>query len=165
MAVRRIPRLAGPLRHAGGWGLPGPGIRRPPSMGMGEYGALTRTAIRTGEGTGAALVSGAGTATISVGPDGLNIWYVTYAAISSTTGADDTSTAQCLVGPIGAGIVPGGQSYAGGGDSIGLGNQTLRPGDFVTVIWSGAKPGDTVFVTVYGSQDIPVPGGSLIGPV
>lgn len=151
-----MPRMAGPLRHAGGWGLPGPGIRRPPSASIDDYAGLQRVAIRTGEGTGTALVSAGGTATISVGPDGLNTWYPTYAAISTTTGADDASTASALIGPIAAGLVPAGQSYAGGGDTIPLGGQPLKPGDYVTVTWTGGVPGDTAFLTVYGSQDIPV---------
>lgn len=152
-----MPRLAGPIPHAGSWGLPGTGTGRPVTMPPGDFGALRRTVIRTGEGTASAVVPASGAVKLSVGPDGLNTWYVTYCAISSTSGAGDASTAQCLVGPIGAGLSPGGQSYAGGGDSIGLGNQRLAPGDYVTIVWSGAKTGDQVTMTVYGSQDILVP--------
>jgi hypothetical protein len=154
--MRLVPRLLGPLRQAGGWGLPSPAVGRPATAPLSAYQSLTTVAIRTGEGTGTGEVSAAGTALVSVGPEGLNTWYVTYAAISTTTGAADTSTASCVIGPIGAGLAPGGQSYAGGGDSIGLGNQVLRPGDYVTVAWTGGNPGDTATVTVFGSQDIPV---------
>ena len=152
----RLPPLAGPIPHAGGWGTPGAGVYRPPSASVSDYQGLARVAIRYGEGTRTGLVGAGGAAKLSAGPDGLNTWYCTYAAISSTTGAADPSTAAVNVGPIGAGLVPGGQSYAGGGDSVGLGGQVLRAGDFVTVTWSGANPGDTVFLTVFGSQDIPV---------
>ena len=151
-----VPRLLGPLRQAGGWGLPSPGIRRPATAPLSAYQQLTTVAIRTGEGTAVTEVNAAGQARASVGPEGLNTWYVTYAAISTTTGAADTSTAGAVIGPIGAGLAPGGQSYAGGGDSIGLGNQVLRPGDYVTVIWSGGVPGDQAVMTVFGSQDIPI---------
>lgn len=156
MARRRLPRLAGPIPHAGSWGLPGPGISRPVTAGPDAYTGVRRVQIRTGEGTRTGVVPASGSITLSAGPDGLNTWYATYCAISSTSGAADASTAGVLVGPIGAGLSPGGQSYAGGGDSIGLGNQVLRPGDYVTIVWSGAKPGDQVMMTVYGSQDIPV---------
>jgi hypothetical protein len=125
---------------------------------MSSYGSMARVAIRYGEGTATGLVAADGALTLSVGPDGLNVWYVTYAAISTTSGAADTSTAAVIVGPISAGLVPGGQSYAGGGDSVGLGSQRLAPGDFVTVVWTGGNPGDTAFLTVYGAQDVPTGG-------
>ena len=157
MPRRRMPRLAGPIPHAGSWGLRGPLIGRPQVPGLENYGAVQRVAIRTGEGTRTGVVPASGNIALSAGPDGLNTWYATYCAISSTSGAADSSTASLLVGPIAAGLAPGGQSYAGGGDSIGLGNQVLRPGDYVTITWSGAKVGDQVMMTVYGSQDIPVP--------
>ena len=151
-----VPPLAGPVPHAGGWGLPGAGIYRTPVVPPEAFTRLQRLPIRGGEGTGNAVVSAAGGAVVSVGPVGLNVWYVTYGAIATTTGAADTSTASIVVGPIAAGLVPGGQSYAGGGDSVGLGNQKLSPGDYVTVTWTGAHPGDTATLTVYGEQDIPV---------
>lgn len=152
----QVPPLRGPLPHAGSWGLPGPFIFRPQTASMDDYSGLQRMTIRPGEGTETATVNAQGAAIVSVGPDGLNTWYVSYAAISTTTGADDVSTAACIVGPIAAGIVPGGQSYAGGGDSIGLGNQQLKPGDYVTVVWTGGNPGDTATLTVNGVQDIPI---------
>jgi hypothetical protein len=153
---RQLPGLRGPIPHAGGWGLPGPGITRPRTASLEDYRGLQRFAIRTGEGTASGIIPMSGQLTLSIGPDGLNVWYVVYAAIATTSGAADVSTAQVSVGPIGAGLAPGGQSYAGGGDSVGLGNQALRPGDYVSVTWSGGTPGDTAMVTVYGVQDVPV---------
>lgn len=153
---KQVPPLRGPLPHAGSWGLPGPDIRRPASASLADYSGLQRMPIRPSEGSGTATVNSNGQAVVSVGPDGLNTWYVSYAAIATTTGAADQSTAAVVVGPIAAGIVPGGQSYAGGGDSIGLGSQVLRPGDYVTVMWAGGNPGDTATLTLYGDQDIPV---------
>lgn len=151
-----MPPLRGPLPHAGSWGLIGPNIRRPVTAGMDDYVGLQRMPIRGGEGSNNAIVNAQGGAVVSVGPVGLNTWYLSYVAISSTTGAADPSTAGVIVGPIAAGLQPAGQAYAGGGDSIGLGNQQLKPGDYVTVVWSGAKPGDTVTATAYGVQDIPI---------
>lgn len=151
-----VPPLAGPIPHAGGWGLPGPGIGRPPVSPLSQFQGRTQVAIRTGEGTRTGIVPAGGTISLAAGPEGLNIWYLSYAAIRTTTGALDTSTAQFQVGPIGAGLVPAGASYAGGGDSIGLGGARLAPGDYLTVTWTNAKPGDLATLTVYGAQDIPV---------
>ena len=152
----QVPPLRGPIPHAGSWGLAGPGIRRPVTAPMEAYAGLQRVQIRYGEGTVAGIVPGSGTITLSAGPEGLNTWYASYVAIMTSSGAADASTAALILGPISAGLVPGGQSYAGGGDSIGLAGQVLRPGDFVTVTWTGAKPGDTATLTVFGEQDIPV---------
>jgi len=151
-----VPPLRGPTPHAGSWGLPGPNIRRPVTPGMEQYAGLQRVQIRTGEGTATGVVPASKTITLSAGPQGLNTWYASYAAISTSTGAADGSTAALIVGPISAGLAPGGQSYAGGGDSIGLAGQVLRPGDYITITWTNAKPGDTATLTVYGEQDIPV---------
>lgn len=151
-----VPPLAGPIPHAGSWGLPGPGIRRPPVTGIGAFMARTQVAIRTGEGTRTAKVPASGTVSLSAGPEGLNVWYLSYCAIQTGTGALDTSTATFQIGPIGSGIVPAGASYAGGGDSIGLGGARLAPGDYLTVTWTQATVGDTATMTCYGTQDIPV---------
>jgi hypothetical protein len=122
---------------------------------MGSFASTQRMAIRTGEGTASGVVPASGGITLSVGPSGLNVWYASYVAIATTVGADDPSTAALVIGPISAGLAPGGQSYAGGGDSIGLGGQRLAPGDYVTIAWSLATPGSTAFMTVFGAQDVP----------
>lgn len=159
MAPRRrflVPPLAGPIPHAGGWGLPGPGIGRPQTDPPESFGGRVQVALRGGEATMSKVVPGSGSVSVSIGPDGLNTWYPAYAAISTTTGANDSSTAQFTVGPYGAGIVPGGQSYTGGGDQIGLAGTRMTGGDYLTVVWSGANPGDTATITLVGMQDIPV---------
>ena len=152
---RQLDRLARWTRgRAGGWGLPGPGIFRPPSAPIHQFTSVRRVAIRPGEGTGTATVSAAGSATITLGPDALITWYVDYVAISTTSGAADSSTCAATVGPAGHGLVPTGQSYVGGGDVISLGGRALRPGEYITLVWSGAKTADQAIATVYGSQDI-----------
>jgi len=141
-------------RAAGSWGLPGPGIRRPPVAPLHQFTSVMRVAIRPGEGTRTAVVSGAGTATVTIGPDALITWYVAYVSISTTTGAADSSTCQVQVGPAGHGINPSGQSYSGGGDVVSLGGRALKPGEYITLAWSGGKPADLAIATVYGDQDI-----------
>lgn len=150
-----VPPMQGPIPHAGSWGLPGPGVGRPQTAPPESFGGRIQLAIRGGEGTRTAIVPNSGVVSISMGPDGLNTWYPSYAAISTTTGADDSSTAQFTVGPYGAGIVPGGQSYSGGGDTIGLAGTRMVGGDYLTVVWSGANPGDTATLTLVGMQEIP----------
>lgn len=156
--VRRNPqpaRIAKWVRgHAGDWGLLGPMIRRPPSPPVTAFTQVRRVAIRPGEGTKTATVSGAGSATVTLGPDALITWYVDYVSIQTTSGAADSSTCAATVGPVFHGIVPTGQSYAGGGDVISLGGRALRPGEYITLVWSGGKSGDQAVATVYGSQDI-----------
>jgi len=141
-------------RAAGSWGLPGPGIRRPPVAPIHQFRTPVRVAIRPGEGTRTAKIAAAGTATLSLGPEALITWYVDYVAISTTTGAADSSTCAATVGPVSHGIVPTGQSYVGGGDVVSLGGRAMRPGEYITLAWSGGNPGDQAIATVYGSQDV-----------
>lgn len=150
---RRWPPLTS--RQAGGWGLPGPGIFRPPSLPVTAFTTPVTLQIRGGEGTKTGVVPASGVLTLLLGPDGLSTWYVSYVAIRTTTGALDNSTAAVTIGPaVATGIVPAGQAYNGGGDSVSLGGAQLAPGEYVIVTWTGAKPGDTATMTVYGNQQV-----------
>lgn len=150
---RRWPPLTS--RRAGGWGLPGPGIRRPVSAPLSAYTRTLTMPIRPGEGTRTGIVPASGKVTLLAGPEGLGTWYVSYVAITTTTGALDTSTAAVATGPaVSTGIVPAGQAYNGGGDSISLGGASLACGEFVIVTWSGAKPGDLATMTVFGNSQV-----------
>lgn len=140
--------------HAGDWGLDGPMIRRPPSAPLAMFTGIRRLAIRPGEGTATAIVPGTGTVQLALGPQALTTWYLTYVAISTTTGANDTSTCQIQVGAFGAGINPSGTAYQGGGDVVSLGGRALKPGEYVVLVWTGAHPGDQAIATCYGVQDI-----------
>lgn len=129
---------------------------------MEHYTGHLRTDIGQGEGTATGTVPGSGIITLGVGPDALRTWYVSHVVVSTTSGAADSSTAQARIGPWSTGIVTGGQSYAGGGDTIGFGGTALRVGDFLVITWTGAKPGDIAQMTVYGDQDVLIwagPGG------
>lgn len=143
-------------RAAGGWipGVTGPMIRRPPVAPVTHFQHVRRVAIRPGEGTKTAIVSGTGAAAIVLGPDALITWYVDYVSISTTTGANDISTCAVTLGPATNGIVPGGQSYVGGGDTVSLGGRALRPGEYITLRWSNGHSGDLAIATVNGEQDI-----------
>lgn len=100
-------------------------------------------------------VNGAGAATLAVGPQGLGTkWYPSSVIISTTTGAADSSTAACYIGSVALANLQGGQSYAGGGDTIGLSVQQMTPGDLLIVVWAGAVPGAIATMNVVGTQDV-----------
>jgi hypothetical protein len=101
------------------------------------------------------VVNAQGVAKLSLGPSGLgNVWRPSYCQIATTSGASDTSTCSLYIGPLPIGPLVGGQSYAGGGDSIGLPSVTMQPGDFVWAIWTGGKTGDIASLVVYGDQTV-----------
>lgn len=112
------------------------------------------TGVPLAGGQKRAAVNGAGVAQLQVGPQGLGtIWYPSSVVISTTTGAADASTAACYIGSIAAANLQGGQSYAGGGDTIGLSVQSMTPGDLLIVVWAGAVPGAIATMNVIGTQD------------
>jgi hypothetical protein len=124
---------------------------------QGAYVAGPRTPI-TG-GYAAKTVPASGIVTIYCGPMGLGtIWYPQAVAISTTTGANDASTCALYLSPLenGPTLAPstqiGGQSYAGGGDTIGLAVPPLWPGLFIVAQWTGATQGDLASLQVYGQQ-------------
>lgn len=95
----------------------------------------------------------AGAGTAQVGPQGLGtLWKVTMAAISTTTGQADTSTAVVYVGTQGLASVQAAQSYAGGGDTAGLNDAELTPGLYVIATWTGAVAGAVGTLIVYGTE-------------
>jgi hypothetical protein len=99
-------------------------------------------------------VNGAGSAILKVGPQGLGVkWYPSSVVVSTSTGVADTSTAACYIGSVTLQNLQGGQSYAGGGDTIGLSVASMSPGDLLYVVWTGAKPGATAAMNVFGTMD------------
>jgi hypothetical protein len=99
-------------------------------------------------------VSGAGTVTVQIGPHGLgNVWYPAAAVISTTTGANDNSTCMVFLGAQGVNNSLVGQSYAGGGDTIGLSVPSMTPGDLLICTWAGGSPGDTAYLNIVGTMD------------
>jgi hypothetical protein len=123
----------------------------------GRYQASQATVI-TG-GYAAKIVPASGIVTIYCGPQGLGMtWYPQAVAISTTTGANDSSTCALYLSPLenGTTLAPstqiGGQSYAGGGDTIGLAVPPLWAGLFIVAQWTGATVGDLAALQVYGQQ-------------
>ena len=127
-------------------------LRAPQSVPQQSYTQVVRTPIAGGYG--ALVVPSSGTVTVMVGPQGVGtVWYPQSAAIATTTGANDNSTCALYLGPKGLQTQIGGQSYAGGGDSIGLAVPPMWPGYFIWAVWTGAKAGDLASLAVYGQQD------------
>lgn len=136
----------------------GYGNPRPVTVPMNAYARHKQTLIAGGYAT--ALVDANGNATAFCGPMSVGtIWYPQAVAISTTTGANDLSTAALYLSPqvnIADSPVPstqiGGQSYAGGGDTVGFSAPPMWQGYFIFVVWQGATPGDTAAMQVYGNQ-------------
>jgi hypothetical protein len=108
--------------------------------------------------TGGAIYGGTvtvpGTVTLSVGPQGLgNIWYPVQCVVSTSTGATDTSTCAVYLGSQAQQNLQGGQSYAGGGDTVSLSVQSMSPGDLLIAVWTGAVPGAIAAINVTGTMD------------
>lgn len=127
-------------------------LRRPASLPIEGYTTPRRTMI-TG-GYAASLVASNGTAAVQIGPQGVGtVWYPASVAIATTSGAADVSTCALYIGPLALLTQIGGQSYAGGGDVIGISVPPVYPGYFLVAVWTGAKSGDLASMTVYGAMD------------
>jgi hypothetical protein len=132
---------------------------RPLSIPQGAYRGQAPATPITG-GYASVIVPASGTATAFCGPQGIGtIWYPQAAAISTTTGATDASTCALYLSPFtntSMSLAPstqiGGQSYAGGGDTIGLAVPPVRNGYYLIAVWTGAKSGDVAALQVYGTQ-------------
>lgn len=144
------PVPATPAQH---WRHPfgGTASWRIPSTPIERYRPLLRTPLVGA--VGQAAVSGAGAATVTIGPQGLGTrWYPVQAVITTSSGAADASTCQLFIGTVALANLIGGTSYAGGGDTIGLAGADLQPGDYLIAVWAGGHPGDNATLRLTGSQ-------------
>jgi hypothetical protein len=102
-------------------------------------------------------VTAAGTCQLQVGPAGFHTsWLLAQASIGTTTGANDSATAEFFAQPYGAPSPAQqvGQSYAAGGDQVGLSGIKLVTGEFLFVVWSSGHPGDTATLVLTGVQTV-----------
>ena len=99
----------------------------------------------------------AGTVTLSVGPQGAgSSWDLAQVSVATTTGAADASTVAFFAQPTGTVQAPWqvGQSYAGGGDQVGLAGIKLVPGERLYAVWSSAKNGDVATMILTGVMTV-----------
>jgi hypothetical protein len=134
-------------------GYAGSGMQRVARPAVGAYAQrITGVPLTGGQVTG--VISAAGTAKLSVGPQALgSVWYPASLSLSTTSGTADTSTALAFLGATGISNLQAGQSYSAGADTIALAVPPLTPGALIIVQWSGGKPGDSCTVNVIGTMD------------
>lgn len=159
MATRRRPSPV-PAIASGTWraarNLFTVELRRPQIVRMERFTAVRSTQIGP-SGIGSGVISGAGSATVSVGPQGYGTrWYPAQVSVATQTGALDVSTCAFYINIVGPGGFLG-QSYAGGGDQPGLALPEMQPGDLLYAVWAGGHSGDWCQVTVTGQADILIP--------
>lgn len=142
-----------------GWVVPAgsqvPRVVQPRSMPPRRF--ITPVTVPIGpDGFAQGIVAG-GTVTLSVGPSGTGTsWDLAQISVSTTTGAADASTVQFFAQPSGTpnNAWQVGQSYAGGGDQVGLPGIKLVPGERLYAVWSGAHNGDTAIIILTGSKTV-----------
>jgi|SRR5215472_2816223 len=161
--IHRVPVVAF-NRRAGGWppGMVVPAgtmVRRsvlPYSIPHAHFTQAVQVPIGP-YGFAQGIVSGAGAVTLSVGPAGMGTsWDLAQLSVNTTTGANDTSTVSVFAQPAGSPAEPFqvGQSYAGGGDQIGLTGIKMVVGERLYAVWAGGHPGDTATFILTGVMTV-----------
>lgn len=152
------PRVRLPASYhqrAGGW-LAAPRTTiaiRPAAVPIHHYRTRHRGPIRS-DGTGQGVISAGGAATVQVGPQGLGtIWELQQAVVTTSTGPNDASLVTLYAGSIAIANMIGGQSYAGGGDTIGLAGLQLQTGEFLIAVWQGGHTGDAATIRLSGIEN------------
>jgi hypothetical protein len=109
-----------------------------------------------GSQTAQTVLDGSGNGQVSLGPQRVKEhWQVSSVGVNVSTMVNE---AQCsaFVG------VPGGlfgqfygQTFTGStGDTCGMGEIDLQPGQVVTAVWKGGDPGATAYMSVFGTYTI-----------
>jgi hypothetical protein len=147
-----VKRPRGLHRYAGSLPAAGAQVFRIPRIPVEAYRRrLTGLPLTGGQAQG--KISGTGTLTLSVGPQGLgNIWYPVQVTLSTTIGAFDTSTALVYLGAQGVPVTLVGSLYTGNG-TVALAIPPMTPGQVLIVSWSGATSGDTAAMNILGTMD------------
>lgn len=134
-------------------GVAGTGQRRINAVPMQSFTRQIQGVPLTG-GQVTGTVPAGGVITLQVGPAGVGtVWYPTSVNISTSLGAADNSTCAVYLGFIAAQNLQGGQSYAGGGDTVSLSTPDLSAGQLIIAVWTGATPGSIAAVNVLGTMD------------
>ena len=139
--------------HAQGLYMPGSSVaaRRLTPTSLSAY--VNRVEVDLGnDGVGPqATFSGAGTATVQIGPSGWgNSWALDQAAVSTSVGPLDTALCALYVGPLAIPFYQVVNSLAGGGSQFGLGGVGLADGWFVFAVWTGGTAGAFAYLRLTG---------------
>jgi hypothetical protein len=128
-------------------------VRVPRSVPMQSFNRMASSQIGANGITGGVIGAG-GAATVAVSPQGYGTrWYPNQAGIATASGAADSSTCTLYLNVIAAGGFLA-QSYAGGGDQLGLAVPAMQPGDILYAVWSGGHAGDWCQLQVIGPMDV-----------
>ena len=160
MPPRRRSAPVVPAIGAGSWAASAyrffVNVRRPRSEHIEAFAGVRRTQIGN-NGIGGGQIGGGGSATVAVGPQGYGTrWYPNQLGVATASGSTDTSTCAFFLNVVGPGGWLG-QSYAGGGDQIGLAVPEMQPGDLLYAVWSGGHNGDWCQLSVIGPMDVLIP--------
>lgn len=154
---RRVLRPQTWPASAGTWRAAPGGLRKMVPPGPVPVEAFTRRVsvpIST-DGQASGLIGAGGSVTLQAGPQGVGAsWAPDQAGIATSVGAADTATCAVYVGPLPLAPFLVAQSYAGGGDAIGLAGITLQPGEFVIAVWSGGTVGSLAQLKVSGTKTV-----------
>lgn len=120
-----------------------------------EYYTGVQQQVPLNDGQGQALVPAGGSVTVQIGPQGLGtVWYPAAVTVSTTTGVNDSSVAKIYAGPTSL-VTPTtllGTIFGGGAGVLAAAVPPLPVGWSLTVVWTGATPGDLAAVNVTGSK-------------
>lgn len=140
-------------RAAGGWGLPGPGLRRPRPVPVEHFRRTVRAVL---DQSAAVMLNSQGGGFVVLAPDGLAVWRVRHVQVSTSSGPADASQAFVYR----SGVFPHrqlGQTAQGGGDTLSFAAE-LRPGDTLICVWQNGNPGDVATLAVIGDVITRIPG-------
>lgn len=147
---RVYPASAGTWRAAGNQFTK---VTAPPVIPVQSF--TRRVSVPIGiDGQQTGIIGAGGTVSLQAGPQGIGAsWALDQAGIATSVGALDTSTCAIYVGPQATAPYLVAQSYAGGGDAIGLAGYTLQPGEFVWAVWSSGSAGSSAQLKVSGIKN------------
>lgn len=148
---RTYPASAGTWRAAPG-GLVK--LRTPGVTPIQQFRGRVEVDIGT-DGQKSGTIGAGGGVTLQAGPAGIGArWSLDQAGIGTSLGAADASTCAVYAGPQAIAPYLVSQSYAAGGDAIGLAGISLQPGEFVFAVWSGGSPGTVAALKVSGTKSV-----------
>ena len=154
---RRVLRPGVWPAGAGTWRAAAGGLQKVTAPGVIPIEAFRRrVTVPIGiDGQASALIPASGSVTLQAGPQGIGAsWALDQAGIATSVGPADPATCAIYAGPQASAPYLVAQSYAGGGDAVGLAGYTLQPGEFVFAVWSSGTVGSLAQLKVAGKKSV-----------